>query len=345
MGEGFGSRSRRPIEACYLPAVLLPNADNVIVPEGHSVTAWVARPTPGIECSGAGLVLAHFGLGGDDPDEIFGLVDATITELERKGESSKTEFVDDAQSIGDLFVPAKPKTRDVGLCVMWTVRQDGLAATLHNPALGKLLVERLGRAAFVRQWVVVDEQWRRDDAFESALRALEIEIVHSTSTGPFLVEVWRPDGRCICGLVRSQPNAAAPGGARSLHRAPRLRRHLLEALSRGASTSFYDELLAREFPLLFFADANRAPRMMGWPGQASPFLPVLPDLASLHRASQELGLAPGSFAVAALRPRELFQWASQSSFGVALGVYADEGQVRYLALDAPTIGSLIVHRA
>jgi hypothetical protein len=80
--------------------------------------------------------------------------------------------------------------------------------------------------------------------------------------------------------------------------------------------------------------------MMQWPGEDCPLLPVYPDLESLNRTARELGRSPLSFAVGALKPSELFAWASQGRFGLALGVFPREGAVRYLRVAPAMIAEL-----
>jgi hypothetical protein len=315
--------------------------ESVSVPDGHAVTIYAVRSTPCIEASAMGLLLAHLGFGGDDPAEVLELVGRAVAELEKKRSDPPTMlFVDETSQVSDLFEPATPKSRELGIGIVWTVCQDGLLPVLENATQKERLLEHFRAASFAQQWLIVDDQWRTDEAFESELRSLNISLLQWDPSGPFLAEVRRPDGRCLCGFVTRKLVAAAEGKARPLHRAPLLRSRLLDAVAHGASPSFYEELLARHSPLLFFADANRAPRMMTWPDVDTPFLPVFADLPSANRAASELGMEPGTVGIGALPARKMIAWASNAKFGIALGVYPDEGKVLYLVLDVPTIAKL-----
>ena len=90
----------------------------------------------------------------------------------------------------------------------------------------------------------------------------------------------------------------------------------------------------RQAPLVFFVDKKGVPPTMKWPGEGEPFLPVFGDLRALDRAGRELGAPSQGLAVAAMRPPEFFAWVRKAGIRVVVGVYPDEGAVRYLKVDA-----------
>jgi hypothetical protein len=304
---------------------------------------WGLQPTAGVYGAGQGLIVAQFGAGTDDPDEVMQVVDRALHDfVERGADPSRppTHFVRRATHLAELFAPATPETEEIRDGIVWAVGPQGLWPILRDRAQTERLLGAFRRASSAGQWLIVDDQWAAEDAFESELRALGIEMLQAAPGQPFLAEVRRPDERRLCGFVARPPVPSSRGGARPLARAPLLRRLLLNAVMHGDTSAVYDELLARTAGLAFFVGPDRGAQTMQWPGEPSPLLPVYADLESLYRTARELGRSPQSFAVGSLRAPELFAWASQNRFGLALGVFPDEGAVRYLRVDSATIGKL-----
>jgi hypothetical protein len=112
-------------------------------------------------------------------------------------------------------------------------------------------------------------------------------------------------------------------GVRPLRHASRLRRQLLAVADDGAPAvrALFDELLRRPVPLQVLVD----PETMGtqlrtWPGDLAA-LPVFPDEASLLTTARGLGMQPGTFAGAVMTPLELFAWAADQSWAIAMYAY------------------------
>ncbi len=318
----------------------LTDRSNVVVPEGHSVVVYDAAAEPAVQRTESGLVLAHFGVGGDDPDEIFGVAekaDALLRSL--PSTSPAIHFARTPRSLSKVFAPASVDTLEVRAGVVWTARQDGLATVLDVPALAERLLAVWQRLSFAHHWLAVaDDSWSPTPALDGGLRSAQVGVFRSAANDPVLVEVRRPDGLCIHGFVGQAPTiSTAVAPARPLARAPRLRRLLLDAVSGGATGPLFQELRGRQTPLVFFVDKRGVPPTMKWPGEAEPFLPVFGDLRALDRAGRELGAPPQGLAVAAMRPTELSAWARKAGLRVVLGVYPDEGAVRYLKVD-PGLG-------
>jgi hypothetical protein len=308
----------------------------LVVPEGHRVCGYELSLEPRVHRCEGGLVVAHFGLGGDDPEEVFEVVQSAATELQRFGATRSTiTFVDTPTALSDLFSATPPATRTVRSAVAWTVCQDGLQSVLQDTTLRQRLISELHHLPAERQWFVVDPSWGSETEFEDGLQALEIDLFQTPGDRPFLFEVLRPDGQRVCGFVGRELVPAAPRGPRPLIRSTRLRRSILDACAaRGPDAAFYRELLSREFPLVFLVDAaGKQARTMTFHRTAGRQLPVFADLRSAERTAKEIGLKPGTYGYGALGPRELFRWARESRFGVILGAFEDEGGVRYLRLD------------
>lgn len=122
--------------------------------------------------------------------------------------------------------------------------------------------------------------------------------------------------------------------------APRLRRLLLEVASTGSDAAWAaldEELADRRFPLLLSADpATRSVRPRDWPGHG-PGLAAYPDRLSFEWAAQDLKTPPGSVAILAMTPRELFAWAAKLEMGVAINVYRDRASPLYVVLSAEKV--------
>ncbi len=120
-------------------------------------------------------------------------------------------------------------------------------------------------------------------------------------------------------------------------RAPRLRRLLLAA--DDERRALYDELSAREIPLLVMTGLRGEVRLRSWPGGAKA-LAAYPDHACLARSVRELGLAPDTFAIAEMVPRELFAWASKQAWTVAINVYTATDQPEYVPIPPDDVRAL-----
>ncbi len=79
---------------------------------------------------------------------------------------------------------------------------------------------------------------------------------------------------------------------------------------------------------------------MSWPGFADA-LPVFPDTRSLERTARELGRAAGTYAEAAMRPRELFAWAATTlGTPVALNAFRAHGPPAYVMISVDGLRDL-----
>jgi hypothetical protein len=111
-----------------------------------------------------------------------------------------------------------------------------------------------------------------------------------------------------------------------LARSPLLERLLLDVVRRGDSQRPALAFHLRTRPHSLALVATRAPTgavgitPRSWPGLGSAFA-AYPDIAALHRAAQEMGLAEGSYGVAAMPAAKRFAWAASLDVGVVLGVF------------------------
>ncbi len=118
-------------------------------------------------------------------------------------------------------------------------------------------------------------------------------------------------------------------------RAPRLRRLLLavaDGSGADAARALEEELLRREVPLLVFVDpATKASSLSSFP-RGVVALSVYGDESSFLRTARDLGMNPGSFAMAAMPPRDLFAWAAGHGWGVALNAFRAPDRPIYIPI-------------
>lgn len=89
---------------------------------------------------------------------------------------------------------------------------------------------------------------------------------------------------------------------------------------------FYNELIKREFPLLFLVNPEtRAASLMNWPDLGTA-LPVFADRASLERTASGLGIQKDDFAYAVMTPKELLAWAAEREYPLAFNAFRDSNQ-------------------
>ena len=129
----------------------------------------------------------------------------------------------------------------------------------------------------------------------------------------------------------------------AVEHAPRLRRLLLAVAGDGSPanrTALYEELFAREIPLLLMVDPNtREAWLRTWSGGVHA-LPVYADHASLRASARDLGIPLESFVIAEMRPTDLLAWAAAESKAVALCVFVEADNPVYVLIQAEQVRAL-----
>jgi hypothetical protein len=315
-------------------------AEGFSVPEGHSVTTHGLALETSVSVGASGLVVAHLGSLGDDFDRIetsFDRVDELLETTQRVA-----RILSETRPLSLLMQPDPVETNRAIGAIVWTSCLDGLDAALSDSVARERLLGRFRKLSEHPQWLILGAAWTHGLALLQQLQSIGIVVQQAIDRQPCLFEIQRPDEPCIAAFhMQPLAQAAAPAIRAPLYRADRLRRRIAEVTEPRMFPKFFEQLLARRFPLLFFCTDATTPSLMQWPGQAAPLLPVFADLESWSRAAVELGHDPMKIIRAQLEARELFAWADKQKFGVAFGHYpADSAMVRYLPLDAWTIGRL-----
>jgi hypothetical protein len=297
------------------------------------VRAYGVSPDPVIDVTPAGLVMVHLGFGGDDPSEVDQILDEVATRLVASMPAVKV--VPRFAQLSDLFAPSLVEFELHRSSIVWTVGADTLAHYFENESMPRFL-DRLRRMAAGSCSLVIANPRSEDRALIDGCQTRKIHVVATEVGRAFLAEVNRPDGINIVGWLRDG-HVISPGpfgSPEQLLRAPRLRRLLLGVQAHDTAEAWLallEELHTRRHQLLFFVQPGGTMGLVHWPGQGVA-LPVFGDLRSVFRTAAETNRPPNSYAVGSLPGPKLFAHALEQGFGVALCVFLDDGQVRYVPL-------------
>ncbi|HYP97244.1 MAG TPA: hypothetical protein VER96_01135 [Polyangiaceae bacterium] len=318
----------------------------VVIPAGHAVTTYPLTSEPSVALSSGGLLIAQFGYVGDDydaVDDVFARVQIETTRWQ--SDPPCVLVADGVGSLSRLFAPNEPETRAFHGGILWTVSQNGLDAILADAIERDRLLNRFLAFSRFPQWLFLESCSAIVESSLQQWRARGIKVFLTEPSGPFLLEVRRPDHRWLSafrGMVLERASlASAETSAAQLLRAPRLRRLLLDATARDTGIELYDELARRKHMLPFLCTTSGQAGMMRWPQRSGPFLPVFADLEWAERAIRDLTPDLSQTAIAWLAPRELLGWAHRDRFGLALAAFPDANSVRYWTIETPAIATLI----
>lgn len=307
------------------------------VPAGHTVQMYWASPEPNVSRSDGGVVLAHLGSAGDDPDRELESILAALGEAVRT-DVAPTFLVNNQRtlSLSDLFAPAEPSVDRVMSPVIWTFHHGGAASLCTDSRRVDLVVARMRELATrgVVQTVFVEDPPARAAAplFER-VHELGLSFRRPDTTqepATILLEVQRPDGTIVCawaGKPAERTFEKSPGPVMPL-RSPRLAPIILDR-NRTDNTELLEVLRARTLPLLLMVDAKTGrPPLRGWGNVTA--VPAYSDLPSLELAARELGWKPGTFPVAMVDVGALFAQAAAQRIGIAICAYRGDTPVYVL---------------
>jgi hypothetical protein len=318
------------------------------VPDGHRITIFRAVPEPGLVATEGGVVLAQLGTGSDDAA-------MELAELARNVEVAlrrprRVVLSQHAGPLSSLCTPSDPPVTVVPALVVWIFHSGGVEASAGRlEAVVECLRSASSHATPPPSSVAyfVDRVSVHLPALAELLAGAGIHSRHTEQDGAVLAEVHRPEGVIISALCGSEVVTGGTAGGRgetsasALDRAPRLQRLVLAAIdddSDNAWRALTDELLRREWPLLLIGDSAGRVSQRRWGGSEAA-LAAYPDVRSFAFAVEDLR-PPGPVAMAAMRPRALFAWASQLGSAIALNAYRDRARPQYLMLDARRVSAL-----
>jgi hypothetical protein len=311
---------------------------NTIVPDGHRIDVFNGLPFPTIRRTSGGALVACTGFGGDDQlAEVSHLLDRIEEELS----SGSVRIARHVGMLSDLFAPHQPETELVPSAVALLFQENALAGADEHPNFPSNLVRRLRSLATVTcVEIYVDGPVGHE--LRCMLSELRSPVRRPAQDGAILLDVHRPDGLTITAFVGLVTDVLAerivPDAGKKLPaRAPRLARHLLSVAKCSPDNAvplLLEHLATRAWHFALIASRGDDGQMtiapMQWPGYRA--FAVYPDSVTFGRAARDLGLAPGSFAMAGMPPATLFDWAIAQDIAISLCVYADDGGPLYIPI-------------
>lgn len=301
---------------------------SVEVPEGFRVNVYGIAQQPGVAVLPAGLVLANFGCGSDDPAELLQIV-AQAEQAARRSAEARPLFATDVERLEDLLGEEKPATAPARCTIVWACCGDGLRVLLDGGQREAELVAMLTRLPSLG--LVIDTGWMAGSGCFEALRSARVVVWQVRPGSPFLIEVTRPDDARVHALTGPDaPDGPPTPRIGPVWSSPRLRRVMLEAATTGSHAGLHHALVDRSIPLVFIVGPDGMPVLHSTPEAPLPTLPVFADLVSLHHAARLLELHDEQYEVGALMFANLMQLAHTQHSTVALGVFDDAGVATYI---------------
>lgn len=318
------------------------------VPSGYAVTTHHPSRDPCVVTGSGGLLIAQLGYVGDDYELVSELCEQVGAALRQV--PCRAEVVAAAQSLSQLLAPSAVPRVPVDGGIVWSTWEDGLSAMLNDPSGFKRFEQLLLKFSGHPQWLVLNTSWPGSADSLAALNASGIRVVRSIPSSPFLVEVKQPTGEWLSAFsTEAMPPPAGVGSQpQRLFRAPRLRRLLLAQSAQTDATirALLSELSERRHPFLFFANADRVAMMMQWANHAALILPVYPDAETVqHLLINMKESERASVGAVPIEPHQLWEWALDAGFLVALGVCNANGHAGYRLLDEGDLRFLLGHSA
>jgi hypothetical protein len=305
------------------------------VPAGHEVTLHRASIEPGVVRSPGGVVLAHFGGAGDEPDHELDAMLRVLAERMR-GDVAPAFLVnaETAITVEDLCAPAEPPSTRLESPVLWIFHYGGAAQLCADPRRLDLITERMRalKAQQVFQVVyVVGALARSHASFIERVRDLGIGLRHpdvSDRQHVVLVEVQRPGGTTLSALAGTPDDGAtlAPDEPLVAFRSPCLAPLVLDLKRDPDTTEIVRVLKARTLPLLLIGDPKTGGVSFRQFGD-TVVIPAFSDLPALQRSAAAIGLAAGSYRVAQMDARMLFELAESKNVSVAICAFRENTQV------------------
>jgi hypothetical protein len=299
-----------------------------VVPPGHRIEGVSRSIEPHMTRMRGGLLVASTGCGGDDQvAEVGAMLDRVVAALEPRAVVISL----DATRIDELFAPAEPRTQTVASATLICFQKGSLVG--WNDDGLKRLVSRLRELSRQTKLITCLDLANDVLRLKPLLEAAGIEPFTPLHDGTLVVEVHRPDGAIVTGLVASAIASRIHDVADETNelplRAPRFNALALAVIRDDTAETrraFDAYLKARPTPLALIAprkpDGEFAIQRRNWPGKQA--FVAYGDSRSLHRAASELGMPTGSYAVAAMPVAKMFAWAASLEVAVMLCTFDGE---------------------
>jgi hypothetical protein len=325
--------------------------DGASVPEGFEVAMSQATLGPQVERSYGGVVLANFGIAGDDIDrELPNIMASVEVAVHEKVAPAILVDTDGPMRLSDLFGAAMPKVREALSPVAWVLHHNALATIATQPARIERFIECLRRISELgreQTMYFIDAPTPLHVAFAMRISELGVSLRQADETrGPPLVhiEIKRPTGEVIAmpaGLP--YPLEGAHTGEPSLipMRAPRMRELVLAIADGGgdaAMTTLVNEVMVRELPLLLMVPGDGSLGVRKF-GELSG-IPVFGDATTLEWIANDSETSREDYSIVAISGEELFAMAAREKVGLAFATYRDRTHPIHATLSADAVFEL-----
>jgi hypothetical protein len=310
------------------------------VPDGHQVLTVGRTLGPSLGRLPGGLLVATTGFGGDDQEsEVTAMLEAVAAQVK----PCPVVITASAAQIAELFAPALPATQTAASAAL-IYFQKGSLAGWPDSSLERITARLRDVARRTSLFVSLDAAY---DVLRIVpmLEQAGIDFRIAAEDGTIAAEVHRPDGAIVTGYVAA-PIAAAPAAGDTeatdvLQRSPRFDALVLEVVQGANPDTLERYLEARRAPLALIAvptpTGEFAIQPRNWPGKQG--FVAYADERALLRAVREMGVEPGSYAIAAMAPAKLFRWAASIEMTIMLCVFEDRAdgtsKAWHIPLDVP----------
>lgn len=306
---------------------------------------------PSVERSYGGVVIANFGVAGDDIDrELPNVMTSVEVAVHEKVSPANMIDTDGPLRLSELFGPQMPDVRAATSPVAWVLHHNALATIAIKPErLERFIdcVRRVSELGREQTMYFVDAPTPLHVAFAMRIANLGVSLREPDETrGPPLVhiEIKRPSGEVVCmpaGLRYPLERANMGEPTVIAMRAPRMR-ELIVALADGggdvAMTALVGEVMQRELPLLLMvpADGSLGVRKFG----DMTGLPVFGDATTLEWIAKDTHVRREDYSIVAISGEELFAMAAREKLGLAFATYRERAEPLHATLSADAVFEL-----
>jgi hypothetical protein len=197
-------------------------------PEGHQVMAFDALPHPTVLLTKGGVILASFGVAGDDPDrDLDTILRGVGGMLDKEPPPARLVNVNQRFCIDELFAPARPEILPFRTPVSWIFHHGAVASLAADPRRVQALLRAMHTTSTRKGGPIqqaayfVDPPSPETRPFTRLLSGLGVLLKQPDDTEGSLrvmVEVERPDGILCVMAGKPYPADDPPDGyARSIN--------------------------------------------------------------------------------------------------------------------------------
>lgn len=306
---------------------------------------------PSVERSYGGVVVANFGIAGDDIDrELPNLMASVEVAVHEKTSPANLVDTDGPLRLSTLFSPEMPKVREALSPVAWVLHHNALATIATKPERIERFIECLRRISQLgreQTMYFIDAPTPLHVAFAMRIDGLGVSLRQPDETrGPPLVqiEIKRPTGEVISMPAGfAYPLDRAVTGEPSLvpMRSPRMRELVLAIADGGgdaAMSALVSEVMTRELPLLLLVQADGSFTIRKFGDMTA--MPAFGDATTLEWIARDSKLSREDYSIVAISGPALFAMAAREKVGLAFATYRERAQPIHATLSADAVFEL-----